>query len=437
VAQSSATLLFLALLIPAVVACDTASENEGCTDPVHPGQPGKDPSNCARSNFQDGDLRSRDVTGIVRRGEDGVPSASVHVSQTQGSPGDDIATSGDALTDTIGFFRVPGSITTLYDLSFVLPNGPGGRKDVMILRGESARYTEPQLEVPGRTLPRSWSGHVDVRFDAPIKDGDAVLFLAQGDGVWGVTGDINAGLEVHTVKYVQSANIRAIEYDPAQGLISANAYGKSDVISDAGSPKAIIFHLDPITKSVVPQLSYQVPPGFTPGAVDIRVGLNRTSDALIASIPFDTNMTLPIIPDNAYTYQLKAKDVSGAIIDSGETGFDILKPATISLPLPPTILAPVNTTIVAGDVLSVVGAGVLEHVFEPTTPGNPSLRIIVKGTDTTLPDLASLGVTNSTGVYSWSVRSFPTMTAVENIFGADARRYKAVGTSPPRSVLLR
>ena len=96
-----------------------------------------------------------------------------------------------------------------------------------------------------------------------------------------------------------------------------------------------------------------------------------------------------------------------------------------------------GATIEAGQTVSAVGRGILEHVFEPATPGAPAVRIVGTSMDTTLPDLEALAVDKGTGNYTWTVRRFSTMTAPDNIWGADARRYRPVAISAPRQLVFR
>lgn len=427
-AQRSATLGFF-LLLSTAVACDTAGEHDGCVD-------GVDPSECPRSLFPAQQAWMQNVAGLLRRGEDGVAGALVRVTSAEGSSTN--FTAGTS-TDEVGAYRVLDWVPSVYDLSFVIPNGPDRRSDVFVLRGVSYRYLEPQLDVAGRSLPRSWIGHVQVQLDAPLAEGHSVLFLAAGDGVYGVTGDLQKGLDVHTAKYEQRATIRAVEYDAAKGLISASAYGKADVISDAGTASSVTLHLEPITANVTPEFSIDLPPGFVPGAVEIRVASSRTSDALLASIPWGQSMTLPLVPDQGYTYHLRATRADGAVSDSGEVYFDPAKPALVSLPAPPEPLAPEDgATFGAGDPISSRSdRGILENVFEPQTAGAPALRVVTTKLDTTLPDLHALNVEKGVGSYTWTVRRYSTMTVVENVWGADARRYRPVAISAPRTLILR
>lgn len=428
-ARHGATLGLL-LLLSTAVACDTAGEHEGCAD-------GTDPSACARSTFPAQDTKARDVSGIVRRGEDGVPAALVRVAPAVNSI-DTGSFTTTVSTDAVGLYRARGRVSSLYDLSFVLPGGPDGRPDVMVFRGVAYRYFEPQLDVSGRSLPRSWAGHVNVHLDAPLAEGHTLLFLAFGDGVYGVTGDLQTGLDVHTARFEQNATIRAVEYDAAKGLISASAYGHADVISDAGTAAAVTLHLDPITETKTPVFTIDLPPGFVPGAVDIRLGSSRTSDALLVSIPWGQSMAVPIVPEQGYTYHLRATRADGAISDSGETNFDLAKTTLISLPAPPEPLLPeAGSTVTGGDPLSALGTGILEYVFEPQTAGAPPMHVVGTSAQTVIPDLRALAVEKVVGDYTWTVRRFPTMTAVENMWGADARRYRPVAISAPRSFSLR
>ena len=102
---------------------------------------------------------------------------------------------------------------------------------------------------------------------------------------------------------------------------------------------------------------------------------------------------VPYIADLGYTYQLRATRADGAISDSGEQNFDIHKETAIALPAPPDPVTPAEgATIEAGQTVSAVGRGILEHVFEPATPGAPAVRIVGTSMDTTLPDLEALAV---------------------------------------------
>jgi hypothetical protein len=419
------------LLLSAVVACDTAGENEGCDD-------GTDPSKCPRSIYSIQDPNAYNALGVVRRGEDGVAGARVTIAPAAVVAPTSSTFTGTVTTNAIGFYLLQGPVAWLYDLSFVLPGGQDGRTDVFVLRDVAYRYFEPQLDVSARALPRSWTGHVQVQLDTPLAEGHTLLFLAAGDGVFGVTGDLAKGLDVYTSRFEQTANIRAVEYDAAKGLTSATAYGKGDVISSASRAAILSLHLDPIKESAAPTFTIDLPPGFVPGAVDVRFNSSRTSDALLASLPWGQTATLPIIPDQSYTYRVRATRADGAVSDSGEQNFDLRKETPISLPAPPELVVPAEgATVEAGQTVSAVGSGILEHLFEPATAGAPALRMVGTSMDTTLPDLKALAVENGTGNYTWTVRRFSTMTAVENMWGADARRYRPVAISAPRAVILR
>ena len=436
-----ATILLLLASLLGSVACDTASENEGCVDPNDRSKPGSDPSQCRRSTFSAQDFRARDVSGIVRRGEDPVVGASVRVAPSPHSSTLRDAPPVDTNTDVAGFFRVAGGVPALYDLTFKLPNGVNRRDDLLVYRDVAARYLEPQLEVPGRTLARSWIGRVDPRFDTPVAEGLAILFLASGEGIAGSTGDLASGLSVHMASFTRKATIHAIAYTPALGLNSATGYGSADVTSDAGATKVVNLHLDPITAER-PTPTFELdapPPGFVPGNIDVRIGVGRTSDALLVSIPWGTRVSLAPIPNQGFTYQVRATRADGAIADSGETGFDIGGLSKVKLVPPPEVIGPeAGATIGAGDLLLAGGPGIIEHVFEPTVPNGDTLDIVMRmGPETPLPDAKAVGVTALTGTYTWTVRSYPNLTFVEQVWGADGRRFRPFAISAPRTVVLR
>ena len=101
------------------------------------------------------------------------------------------------------------------------------------------------------------------------------------------------------------------------------------------------------------------------------------------------------------------------------------------------LLPEAGSTVTGGDPLSALGTGILEYVFEPQTAGAPPMHVVGTSAQTVIPDLRALAVEKVVGDYTWTVRRFPTMTAVENMWGADARRYRPVAISAPRSFSLR
>lgn len=436
--MARAALLPLVVLVASFVACDSASENEGCVDPNDPSKPGSNPANCPRSVFPAQDFRARDVAGVVRRGEDPVVGAGVRVTPAIGSPASPV----DTNTDVAGFFR-SGAAPSLYDLTFKLPNGANGRDDLLVYRGVANRYLEPQLDLPTRTLGRSWIGKVDVRFDVPLPAGQAVLFLAGGDGVLGVTGDPSTGLAVHTASFTKKATLHAIAYDASVGPSSASAYGQAEVISDAGTVKVVTFHLDPIAgerRSPTFELE-SIPPGFVPQSIEIRISASRSSDAVLVSIPWGTPASIAPIPNMLFSHELRATRADGAVSDSGQTVFDVAstKPNRLTLVAPPDVTGPEpGATIGAGEMVRASGPGVIEHVFEPTTAGAAALNIVLRnGLETPIPDASAVGVSTLNGTYTWTVRSYPSLAFVEAVWGPDGRRYRPFAVSAPRTIVLR
>ncbi len=428
------SLLFLSLS-STLAGCDSSEANDGCVDPSAPGVvPGTDPSQCPKSVFGKEDFRSREVAGIVYRGLDGVPGAAVRLEGW--APLNPTWPRSDTVTDVVGFYGTLRSAPLRYDLSITYPVRAGGRQDVLVYRGAKSRYLEPSIEVSPRGIPRSWAGKIDLRLDAPIPNHHSLVFFASGEGVFGVTGEIATGLMVRTRDFVSPATIHVVEIDSAKGLAGAVAYGKVDVVSDVSTERFAQVRLEPLTATAEPTFAADLPAGFVPGTIEVRIGYSQTSDAVLVSIPVGTKIRFPVIPNAGYTYQLRARR-GEEVSDSGEVGFDIFGSTTITMPAPPTAIEPADGALLApGAPLVAEGEGLHEHVLVPLIEG-PAIRVVTRGRDTVLPDVAVLGARPAAGPYTWSVRRFPKLRFVDELSGIYARRYVAVGTSAPRRVELR
>jgi hypothetical protein len=257
--------------------------------------------------------------------------------------------------------------------------------------------------------------------------------------VYGVTGDLATGLSVLTNEYTGPAIVHAIAYESAGGLKTAMAYGRAEVIVGGGRTRLVTMELLPIERFGKPQFEVKAPPGFAAAAVDIYLGFSTTSGALYASVPLGQTMTLPLVPGAGYTYRVVATSAAGAVSDTGESGFDLLRedPIEIELPDVPSVLFPVDgETRGVGDSLLVDGEGVFEHVLTPTE-GKTTLRIVTAQRETTLPDLAVLGAAPAIGSYTWTVRTFPMARFADDLSGTLARRFRPMGASAPRTLVLR
>ncbi|HVM69121.1 MAG TPA: hypothetical protein VM204_04715 [Gaiellaceae bacterium] len=426
------TLLPLPLLACFLAGCDESSAFEGC---VHSEDPeatsGSRRAECPPSVFPQEDLRAREVVGFVRRGEELVSGAVVRVEPTPGFAAGRSAPVTSTITDAVGFFGGLRPVALRYDLSVNLG------QDVLVYRGLATRYVEPSIEGEPRVVPRAWSAKVDTRLDRPAPPGHSVAFFANGDGVFGVVGDLGTDLSVLCRTYTCPATLHALEYETSGGFEKATAYGKADVTLDAGVARLAAITLEPIPFFVEPALPVTAPAGFEPTVVEVHFGFSRTSDALLTTVPPGGSKKLPIIRNAGYTYRARAtKD--GAVSDTGEIGFDVLLPSTeVVLPEPPVAIAPLaGESLGAGDALVADGEGVFEHVLAPEAEG-PSLRIITASPVATLPDLHVLGARAAAGPYTWSVRVYPEARFADALSGLDVRRYQPMGVSPPRSIVLR
>jgi hypothetical protein len=429
--------LRLLLLTVAFVGCDSSAELEECVPSDEPeAAPGSRRNACLRSVFQTEDLRAREVRGLVRRGEDVVPGATVRVESTAGFETGKVAAPASTVTDAVGVFGGLRTVALRYDLLVKLDRPGASEHDVMLYRGLGGRYIEPSIEGP-RTFARAWTSRVDVALDRAVPTGHSLAFFASGDGVYSVMGDLTSGLSVLTGGYSNRATVHVLEYETAGGFEKATSYGKAEVGLDAGSARRIDVALEPITKFVEPKFAVTAPAGFVSSTVEIRFGFTRTSDGLLASVPVGSSKPLPIIPNAGYTYQVTAT-AGGAVSDTGETGFDVLAPLTaIELPDPPIVAAPLDGEARAvGETLLVDGEGVFEHVLVPQA-GGASIRIVTGQRETAIPDVTSVGATRPVGPYTWTVRSYPTTRFPEALGGVDSRRYRSMGVSRSRSIVLR
>lgn len=429
------------LLFSAVaLGCDSSAELDACpysdTPEADPGSRGR----CLRSTFAAESVRGREVAGTVWRGEQVVPGALVRITPWDGFPAGESAGVASTTTDAAGFFGGLRPAGLRYDLAVAFGADASGTADVLAYRGVGFRWVEPSIEVAPRAAPRSWSGRFDVQLEAKLPDGQALAFFASGDGVFGVSGEASTGLSVATRDYTARATIHAIAYERGADLSTAKAYGKADVVSDAGVRRIASLRLEPISVFVEPRFVVTAPPGFSPSTIDVVIGYSRTSDARLATVPLGAAARLPVVPNAQYMVHVRAEH-GGAVSDSGDVGFDAYaKEIAIDLPRPPTTDSPgAGEALGPGERLVAGGRGVLEHVLVPEGPGasRPRLRVIAGDLAAAPPDLEQLGLAPARGRYSWTVRSFPSARFAEELTGPAARRFRPMAASPPRIIELR
>ncbi|MBX3201509.1 MAG: hypothetical protein KF850_08330 [Labilithrix sp.] len=431
------TLPLLLLPVAAFVGCDSTSAFEDCDGTADAElAPGRRHGRCPASVFPPEDARSREVFGVVRRGEDAVGGALVRAEPSPGFASSRVAVAATTVTNAAGVFSGLRALSPRYDLLVKLDRSSPADADVLVFRGLAGRYVEPSLEGP-LTATRAYTARVDVAVDRAVPAGHSLAFFASGVGVHGVTGDLASGLTVLSGSYTSSATLHVVEHEMAGGLAKATAYGTALVRVDAGVARFVTIPLQPIPFFVEPQLIATSPAGASPVTIDVAFAFSRTSGGALASIPAGGSASLPIIPNAGYTYRGRATK-EGAALDTGEIAFDVLLPTTeIELPSPPAVLSPLGGEARAtGESLLVDGDGVFEHILVPAA-GGATIRIIAGQREVALPDVTPLGLAAPSGEYDWTVRSYPTARFAEQLAGLDARRNRPMTASPTRRIFLR
>ena len=423
--------LLLLFTTSLLAGCESSSEFDACVHSDDPsGAAGGRHLACPSSVFVAEDLRSREIAGVVRRGEDFVPGAIVRVDPSPDFGGVRSTKTISTITNGVGFFGGLRSVALRYDLSVKLG------EDLLFYRSAANRYFEPSLEGP-RAFSRVFTSRVDLQLDRAILEGRSVAFFANGEGVLTVSGDAASGLAVLHQEYTNPATIHVVEYETSGGLEKATAYGKVDVVLDPGGVRLASVVLEPVTSFMEPAFSVSAPPGAASPTIEMRLTFSRTSDATLATVPPGTPRKIPVIPNAGYTYRAQAA-LDGATLHSGEAFFDPNRAVTaIELPAPPLVFSPADGEARgAGEALLVDGEGVFEHVLVPAGGGR-TMRIITRRRDAALPDPTLLGAAPASGPHTWTVRSFPKVRFAEELSGLDVRRYRAMGVSAPRSIVLR
>lgn len=426
------------LFLTSLAGCDRSGAWPDCVGPGDPSAaPGSRRDACPTSQFPDEDYRTREVSGVVRRGEDVVPGAAVRIDPSPGFASAAEAQVAKAVTDAAGSFTGLRTVAFRYDLFVNLGASSSGNDDVMVFRELASRHVEPSLE-GAQTFARAWTARVAVSLARPVAPGQALAFYVSGDPLY--TAQAASGNEVTllTRDYSSAGTLRVVEYDPAGGLETATAYGKADFQSIAGTTVPVPVELTPIDRVAEPKFTVVGPAGFDAKAIEIRFAFSRTSGGVLATIPLGTSRPLHIIPDCPYTYRVVA--TNGAVTsDTGEVGFDILETASnlVVVSAPPTIVGPAaGESRAVGESLVVDGPGVFEHLLAPKD-GGPSVRIVTAQKAASIPDLGAIAPRAAAGNYTWTVRSYPTAHFADELAGLDVRRGRPMTTSAPRTILLK
>lgn len=418
-----------------LAGCDRGSEWAECNPDNDPGAtPGRRVKQCPTSEFLSEDIWSREVYGRVRRGEELVEGALVQVDRTSGGGPSAPPLPLTTVTDKVGYFSGLRAAPLRYDISARMDD------DVIVYRGVGGRYFEPSIDVSARTFARAFTAGVDIAFDRPTPPDHSIAYFASGDEIFAVNGDAEHGLSVLLGKYTKPATLHAVEYETAGGLQKATAYAKADVVVDAGERRFARFAWAPITRFVSTKFIVKAPPGFVVEPVDVLAGVTPTSDARLVSVPNNTALPYPVIPNMYYSFHARATRADGAVTDSGESVLNIDLPeveASLEASLPTSISPAEGETRGPGDVFVASGEkGVFEHLLVSQTSG-PTVRMVTRSTDTILPDVTALGAAAAAGPYTWTVRAFPTAKVIEDLSGLRPRRYRPMTVSAPRTITLR
>lgn len=418
-------------LTMAVLGCDS-SEFDGCSDAAL--EPGANVERCPRSIFgvrKDGE-RAFEVAGVVRRGENPVAGAVVHIAPSSPAlPGAAVTTS----TNEAGLFGLIPAVALRYDLITRMD------RDVIAMHNLAYRNVQPTLEVDSAGPPRfdrAFRVPVEVRLLRPVAPGRAIALFADGEHTLGVTGNVTDGVSILLDEYASAFKLHVVVYEAGSDLASATDYGAFEGFGTANDKIFAQVPLDALLPANYGEVTVQpvLPEGFTVTSITARVGYSRTSYAPLTTLEPGVKKRVAALPFAQYSsYRVVARRADGASITSGEIGFDLFartpqKPELdVSIPagLGPAILAP-------GDELAGDGKGVLEHVFEGE---GRSLRVITTAGAFRLPDLTRLGLPAPFGPYTWRVRSYEDVPFAEYLGGIEPRRYRTVGISPARSIVFR
>lgn len=424
----------LVVVSPLLLACDSR-DHEQCSFVEDPAvTSGARQGKCQPSVVNIDYKNWREVSGIVRRGESGVAGALVRVEPSEGFLGEAKARVSSTLTDAAGFFGPMPGAALRYDISF------RADQDVLIYRGATTRFIQPAFDASGAsssTSSRSWVGRLDVQLDAPLADSETITFFASGNAI-DVVGDLDRGISLIGSEYTFPATLHAVVHDKNGDLSTAKAYGKVDVVAKADSPALARLAFKSIEESKETKVTVAAPPGYTAQAAEILVGYSRTSYRVLTTIPIGVTKRLPVIPNHGYyAYRVRAFLPDGAVSDSGEKFFDLFSSENkIELPRAPVAEKPTEGAVLASsDRLEARGQGIFEHILVPKKGGG-TIQLVTSGAEAALPDLTTLGASPPKGEYSWRVRCYPDVRFVDGLGGADARRFPAVGTSAPRSVVF-
>jgi hypothetical protein len=422
--RRQAALIFL-VLGAAVSACNSSHEFDGCDYAENPTGVSR-VDKCPKSIFEPGTIPWRDINGVIWQGDNGVAGAVIAVDTRTGAPAQTISSAN-------GYFGPIKDVAVNYDLTARVG------KDVIAIRGMTTRYPAPSLDLPAHAPAAAWVKRINLQLAAPLPEGHAVAFFVTGGNSYGAVGDLEHGVSIVDKDYAGGVTIHAVEYEKGKDLSTASAYGKADAFVSAATPQLVSLRLDPITSFPETLVTASLPPGMSADTAEITINYSRSSSAVLTTMKLGEKRKLPLIPNvGSYAYRIRASSPDGATSDSGQQFLNVYAPETkAELVAPPVVDSPADgASMAVTDPLGAHAPGILEHVLV-AEGGSPSIHVVAMNQSVRLPSFAAVGADVPHGKYTWVVRSFPKLDAVDQVGGQDARRYDPIGISAPRTIVFR
>jgi hypothetical protein len=383
---------------------------------------------CLKSTFKIDQARYLEASGVVRRGESGVPGAVLRI-----EPFGSGATIGaNAVTNRAGEYGPIPFVPFRYDVMARVD------RDVIAVHDLAFRYFEPTIETDAPSFTSAWSLPVRINLKQPLAEGRALTFFVSGDATYAVSGSVSAGLTIASKDFSAPFTLHAIEHAASGDLATATAYGRVEGRGAADAPAFVTLDLVPLDPKSFADvvLSPIAPAGFSPSEIDVIVAYSGTSYSRLTTLAPGVSKRVPFLPSVFYiAYRATGRSPDGATVVTNVVPFDpFAKDVRVELPSSRhVVVSPAPNALVSpSDPLVVNGTDILEHVLDGE---GRTIRLLGRGGDPMqLPNFEALGATAPKGDYTWRVRSYPKAAFIENLSGPDARRFQPVATSAPRRI---
>lgn len=383
---------------------------------------------CLASRFDAQGKNSRNVGGVLLRGDDPQSNAALSLSSPREAPAEEFRY--DLVVDTSGFFGGLRTTGNRYDLIARFD------KYVVSYAGLGWRFVFAGVEGgPVPTLARGWRTRVDLRVSPPPTETQTVSLFAIGDKVFGTEGTYETGFSIVASEYALDAGIVVVVHEKGKDLSTATAWRQTGLRTAPDVTQLVTVTVDPIAKRVKRRVDIDPASGAT--TAELFASFSRTSFGKLATLPSGVEVDLPVIGDATTALRVQA-EADGSLRRSAERTIDSeLPPLVVVLPTPPRAVSPADNAEVDGAVeLVAEGQGVFEHVLTSEANGS-EIRLISSHGGATLPDFARVGASAPKGRYRWTVRHYPGLKFVDELTGFDARRFTSMAASAPRTLNFR